>query len=610
MYDRLEPFLADVRKPARYVGGECNAVMKDKDSVDLRVTFCFPDTYEIGMSHLGLQILYGLMNEKPWIWCERAFAPWTDMEEVLRRENIELYALESGDALSKFDILAFTLQYELCYTNLLNMLALSNIPLKSSDRKDSYPLIIAGGPCAYNPEPLADFIDLFVLGDGEEVTIELMELIRKCKKDGVSKTELLRKAALIGGVYVPSLYEVTYNEDNTIKAVTSIYSDVPKVVTKRVVEDLDKSFYPTKPPVPCTEIVHERTMLELFRGCIRGCRFCQAGFTTRPVRSRSKETLAKQAIETCNNTGYEEISLTSLSSSDYTPLEALCENLLEFAVPKRIGLSLPSLRADSFTRGLMEKVQSVRKSGLTFAPEAGTARLRDVINKNLTEEALFSACESAFDGGWTGVKLYFMLGLPTETLEDVIAIPDLAHRIFLLWRRTTNDKARGVRVSASASCFVPKPQTPFQWVKMDTIEMFNEKISALKSASRKQVTLNWHDPKTSHLEGVFARGDRRLGAVIEKALSKGARMDGWSENFSHELWMNAFSECGIDPSFYVYRERSKEEILPWEHLSVGISKDYLWSEYRKAVAEESTPDCRSACSGCGADCFGGECHVV
>lgn len=596
--------LLNVRKPARYAGGEANMVVKDKLSVDLRVCFCFPDTYEIGMSHLGLQILYGLMNSLPYVWCERAFAPWTDMEELLRRRRLPLCALESGDSLAEFDVLAFTLQYELTYTNILNMLDLAGIPVRAAERGEEHPLVMAGGPCASNPEPLCDFIDLFVVGDGEEVTVELMELFRDMK--GTSRKELLKAASRLGGVYVPSLYEVEYFEDGRVREIIPA-EGAPKAIEKRVVTKLDSAYFPDKPLVPNTEIVHERVMLELFRGCIRGCRFCQAGYATRPVRSRNPGRLIEQGIAACKSTGYQDVALTSLSSSDYGPLHELCDGLLEYCEPRRIGLSLPSLRADSFSTGLMERVQKVRKSGLTFAPEAGSARLRDVINKNLTEKDLLEACATAFAGGWNGVKLYFMLGLPTETDEDALAIAELCSKVYQKWRQTVADRARGVRITASSSFFVPKPHTPFQWEPQDTKEQFERKAALVKAAMRKQVTYNWHEPDASVLEGALARGDRRIGAVIERAWRSGARLDGWGEMFRFGVWKDAFDSEGLDMAFYTTRRRGLDEVLPWSHISLGVSMEHLKSENLKAHRGEPTPDCRTACAGCGASSFGGEC---
>ena len=594
----MESLLGGVRKPARYVGGELHSVLKDKEKMDLRVCFCFPDTYEIGMSHLGLGILYGLLNEQPDIWCERAFTPWPDMAELLRQHEIPLYGLESGDPLREFDMLAFTLQYELCYTNVLEMFSLGGVPLRVADRGEDMPVVIAGGPCAYNPEPLADFIDIFALGEGEEVMLELAQLCKQCKP--LPKRELLRRAAQIPGVYVPALYEVSYNGDGTVAAVTP-ESGAPAFVMKRIVQDMDKSYYPLKPIVSNTEIVHDRVMLELFRGCLRGCRFCQAGFTNRPVRARSAALLAKQGRAAIDATGQEEIALTSLSTSDYGALETLCDDLLAFAEARQVNLSLPSLRADSFSRALMERVQRVRKSGLTFAPEAGSARLRDVINKNLTEEDLLTACATAFEGGWGGVKLYFMMGHPTETDEDVLGIAELAHKVYATWRRVVQDRSRGVRITVSVACFVPKPHTPFQWFGQNVMEEFERKQKLLKGALRKQISFSWHAPDTSVLEAAFARGDRKLGAVLEEAWRAGCRLDGWSEFFSLEKWRDAFARCGLDPAFYANRQREEHEVLPWDHLRTGVSRKFLWREYERALAGTPTPDCRASCSGCGAD---------
>lgn len=587
-------YLQRVQKPARYTGGEINAVMKQ--NADYRVCFCFPDTYEIGMSHLGLQILYGIINDMDSVWCERSFAPWVDMEAFLRERNLPLFALESGDPLSAFDVLAFTLQYEMSYANILNMLSMGNVPLFCRERDEHSPVIIAGGPCSYNPEPLADFIDIFVIGDGEDVTPLLINILRENKND---RQAALRNASKLGGVYVPSLYAASYKPDGTLESFTPKDS-APPVIKRATVSNLDRAYYPAKPIVANTETVHERVMVELFRGCIRGCRFCQAGFTSRPVRARSPQVLTEQAKAACENSGYEEIALTSLSTSDYPPLEELCDNLLEYGETRRIGLSLPSLRADSFSTALMERVQKVRKSGLTFAPEAGTARLRDVINKNLTEEALFNACGMAFAGGWSGVKLYFMLGLPTETDEDVLGITDLAYRVFLHWRHTTTNRARGIRVSASVSCFVPKPHTPFQWSAMTTRAELRRRIALLKGSVKKQVSLNYHDPDTSYWEAVLARGDRRMGAAIYLAWKKGARLDGWREHFKPDLWQQAFEEVSLDPDFYALRERSADELLPWAHIDTGVSPEFLRAEYDRALSQTTTADCRTSCAMCGA----------
>ena len=596
---QMEDILASVRRPARYVGGEYNAVMKDKQAVSLRVAFCFPDTYEIGMSHLGTRILYGLMNQQSDIWCERAFAPWDDMEDALRENSLLLTALESGDPLGVFDVLAFTLQYELSYTNLLNMLDLAGLPVRAAARENDWPLVIAGGPCAFNPEPMAPFVDLFAVGEGEEVTIELMDLFREAKQKGYKKAETLRRAALIPGVYVPSLYDVSYTPDGQVETVAP-QDGAPAVVTKRIVQDLDTSYFPVSPPVPNTEAVHDRVMLELFRGCIRGCRFCQAGYATRPVRARSPEILAEQGLKTLENTGYEELALTSLSTSDYRPLEVLCDALLETCAPKRVGLSLPSLRADSFSRPLMEKVQAVRKSGLTFAPEAGSPRLRDVINKNLTEEDLLRACGLAFEGGRNNIKLYFMCGLPTETDEDIKGIAALARRVYHVWREKTPNRARGVRVTVSTACFVPKPHTPFQWEGQDTMEEFQRKQELLASVMPKQINFRWHAADTSFLEGVLSRGDRRVADVIETAWKSGCRLDSWSEHFSLDAWRAAFVTHNLDMSFYAHRARNEHETLPWAHISTGVDIGHLWQERTLAYKAAASPDCRQACTGCGA----------
>lgn len=607
----LERILQRVQKPARYTGGEYNAVVKQKSSVDLRYALCFPDTYEIGMSNLGVRILYGLMNEQDGVWCERAFAPWGDMEEEMRRDGVLLYGLESGDPIADFDIIGFSLGYEMAYTNVLNMLDLAGLPIRCADRKELTPLVVAGGTCAYNPEPLSPFVDLFVLGEGEEVTLEYIELYRQARDEEWSKEEFLQAAAQIPGVYVPSLYEVHYHKDGVVASVTPI-GDAPAQVTKRIVQDLNHSYFPVKTIIPSTEIVHDRVMLELFRGCIRGCRFCQAGYAYRPVRSRDPKLLAQYGKAACEDSGYQEMTLSSLSSTDYPHLMELCDELLDYCAPRDIGLSLPSLRADTFSMNLMERLQRVRKGGLTFAPEAGTQRLRDAINKNLREEDLFESCRTAFSGGWSGVKLYFMLGLPTETDEDVLGIARLAQKVYQIWRECTPNRARGVRITVSTSCFVPKPHTAFQWEPQVTMEEYQRKVNLLRDALHrdKSITYNWHDPQTSYLEAVFSRGDRRLGDVLEEAWNHGAKFDSWSEYFSFQRWMDAFHACGIDPTFYAHRLRDKDEVFPWAIPSVGVSREFLWREREKCYQAAATPDCRTHCSGCGANHLleGGVCN--
>ena len=603
MDQTMEGILSRVEKPARYTGGEYNAVVKDRKKVDTRVALCFPDTYEIGMSNLGVRILYGLMNELPGVWCERVFAPWGDMEEEMRREGLPLYGLESGDPVSDFDILGFSLGYEMAYSNVLNLLDLAGLPLRSADRDESHPLVIAGGTCAYNPEPLAPFIDLFSLGEGEEVTVELIQLYRKARREGWSRRDLLLAAAQIPGLYGPSLDEVTYQPDGTVAAVTP-EPGAPELVTKRIVQDFDKSYFPVNTIVPSTEIVHDRVMLEVFRGCIRGCRFCQAGYAYRPVRSRDPKRLVEQGIAACKASGYQEMTLSSLSTSDYRPLESLCDGLLEWCEPNKVSLSLPSLRADNFSMGLMQRLQHVRKSGLTFAPEAGTQRLRDAINKNVTEEDLMTSCRTAFLGGWNSVKLYFMLGLPTETDEDVLGIADLAKKVLQLWRETASDKRRGCRITVSTACFVPKPHTAFQWEPQVTREEYLRRVKLLRENMRdKSIAYHWHDPDTSFLEAVFSRGDRRLADVLEAAWREGAKFDAWSEYFDLERWMRAFEACGLDPAFYANRARSREEVLPWSRVSTGVRTDFLWRERELAYAAVITPDCRKQCTGCGANCL-------
>ncbi len=601
----VERLLLKVQKPGRYVGGELNEAIKDKRKVDVRFAFCFPDTYEVGMSHLGMKILYSLFNSREDIWCERVFAPWIDMEELMREKNIPLYALESGDPVSEFDFVGFTLQYELSYTNMLNMLKMSGIPLRSSDRKELKNIVVAGGPCACNPEPVADFVDIFFIGEGEEVDLEVIDLFKECKASGAGKDEFLRRAAQIEGVYVPSLYEVSYNDDGTVKAYTPTHG-APAVVHKRLMKKMDESYYPDNFVVPLVEIVHDRAVQEIFRGCIRGCRFCQAGFLYRPVREKSVETINSQCRALCENTGYDEVSLSSLSSSDYSQIVPLLEKLNTWSGDEKVSISLPSLRVDGFTDDIMNKIKTVRKSGLTFAPEAGSQRMRDVINKNVREDELLSTCTTAFEGGWTTVKLYFMIGLPTETMDDVAAIAALGQSVVdAYYRCEKRSKGKSVRVTVSASSFVPKPFTPFQWEPQDTIEQLHKKQEHIKeSITTKKIQFNYHDADTSFLEAVFARGDRKLCHVLELACERGFHFDGWNDCFSLEKWLELFEECELDPAFYANRRREFDEVLPWDHIDYGVSKQFFINECKKAYANATTPHCRLKCSGCGAAKYG------
>ncbi|MBE6947548.1 MAG: TIGR03960 family B12-binding radical SAM protein [Ruminococcaceae bacterium] len=603
MTDLRKRILPTVQKPARYTGGEFNEIKKNLDDVRVRVAFCFPDTYEIGMSNLGMRILYGVMNEMDGVWCERVFAPWGDMEEAMRHNKLPLWALESQDPVKEFDMIAFTVGYEMSYSNILNMLRLAEVPLYAKDRRGLKNIVFAGGVCTFNPEPLAPFVDFFSIGEGEEITQEIIRLYDRAKAEQWSKDAFLLEVSKIQGVYVPSFYRHEYNDDGTLKAIVPLYN-APKKITKRIIENLDAAYWPTKGIVASTEIVHDRANLELFRGCIRGCRFCQAGFSCRPVRKRSPEVLFRQAVETLENSGINEITLSSLSTSDYRGLKELTDAMIPYCEQNRVNLSVPSLRADNFSRELMEKLQTVRKSGLTFAPEAGTQRLRDVINKNLTEEEILTTCINAFSGGWSNVKLYFMLGLPTETDEDVLGIAALVYKIIQAWKEHASNKKRGLRVHVATAYFVPKPHTPFQWEKQITPSEYLRRCKLLKEHFySKSIEYNYHSPDLSRLEAVFARGDRRLAPVLEEATLNGARLDGWDEYFRYDIWRDAMEKCGLHADFYTTRGYDEEELLPWDIIDVGVTKKFLLRERKQAYGEKVTPDCRHGCAGCGANCM-------
>ena len=607
--DKIERMLEKVQKAPRYTGGEMNTAIKDWDACPLHFAFCFPDTYEIGMSHLGLKILYGLINREDWSLCERVFMPWLDMMELMKQEQVPLFSLESRHPLCEFDVIGFTLQYEMSFSNILNMLKLGHVPIRNADRTEADPIVVAGGPCAYNPEPLADFIEAFMIGDGEDVMTELNRVILERKEKGLSRQETLQRLAQLEGVYVPSFYDVAYHEDGTVASVKPNQPGVPETVRRRVVVDLNQTYYPEKIPVPYTEIVFDRIMLEIMRGCTRGCRFCQAGILYRPVRERSLEKLIDLAEKLQASTGYEEISLSSLSSGDYPCLAELIRELMRRMKDKRVSIALPSLRIDSVLKESLEETQQVKKSSLTFAPEAGTQRMRDVINKGVTEEDLLEKVRDAFEGGWSSVKLYFMDGLPTETTADLDGIADLARKVVAEYFNVPRDRrAKGLRVTVSASTFVPKPFTPFQWAAQDTIEQIQEKQEHLKKVLNiKGVNFNWHEPHLSFLEACFARGDRRIGSVLEKAVELGCCLDGWNEAFRFDLWMKAFESCGLDSAFYANRGREKDEIMPWDHIDCGVTKSFLWSEKEKSERAETTRDCRQGCNGCGMQRWKGVC---